>query len=370
MINNPSGRTGADFITFYSAGRIMLAGDRAEVYNPQAQITEEESILGFSILPKDLNPFVHPPFILPILALVALLPYIWGFHAWAILLYILYGINAFILLRTVTQPKEQKILLGGIFLFFPAFVSVLNGQDSAILLLGASLWMYGLLYEDDRLAGIGLALTTIRPHVALVLALPFLFNRRKVWWWFLAGAAGLALFSILLIGIKGAVNFVNILQISASGEGYKTNEPAMLNLLGSLRRGFPFVSPDIFRFTSWIIYICAIALLCVVWLRSKRIYEKQIGLAVVVALFAAPHLHYHDLVLVLIPIICLVSIVIKRGILTSSTISCLPMAISWLLFASNFLAILKFSIPYLLEAWLIFALWFPDAIFLRKAKKI
>ncbi len=64
MITTWSGRTGADFIAFYAAGRISLTGNFAEAYVPEAQQAVEESVVGFPIAPEAIAPFVHPPFIL------------------------------------------------------------------------------------------------------------------------------------------------------------------------------------------------------------------------------------------------------------------------------------------------------------------
>jgi hypothetical protein len=360
MISNPAERTGADFIAFYAAGRISLTGKFSEVYIPQAQQVVEEEVLGFQITGEEINPFVHPPFILPVLALITLVPYEWAFHLWALILLVLYFTGAFFLIRIISQGRERWTLFASVILFFPVFVSVLNGQDSALLLLGASIWFYGLLDEDDRLAGIGLALTTIRPHIALLLAVPFLFKRRKVWWWFLAGAAGLAVFSVLLIGIKGTENFLHILSISASGEGYKINELAMVNFIGLLRRLIPAISPESAHIAGWIVYALAFVFLCVVWARSEKIREKQIGLAILVTIFAAPHLHYHDLVLLLIPLFCVMIFLERRNLLNLETSALFPLEASWLLVVSNFLPALKFSIPYILGGMLLAALWIPE----------
>jgi hypothetical protein len=366
MIADPVERTGADFIAFYAAGRIALTGDTAAVFDLQAQQAAEEAVLGFPILPEELAPFMHPPFILPALMLVALLPYVGAFHAWALLLLVLYFVCAWLLVRTIPGGKKDAALFAGIVLFFPAFVSILNGQNSALLVLGAALWLYGLLKGDDRLAGIGLALTTIRPHIAILLAVPFLFNRRRVWWWFAAGAAALVVFSVVLVGIDGTQNFLHILTISAGGEGYKINEFAMVNFLGMLRRLFPGIPSGTARLAAWIVYAAALVALCVVWRRSGEIGERQAGLAVLVTLFAAPHLHYHDLALLLVPIFCWLGLLIRRGLLTVRAAALLPLAVSWLLVVSNFLPALKFSIPYIFGLALAIALWRPEIFFRSK----
>jgi hypothetical protein len=79
-------------------------------------------------------------------------------------------------------PRGQVfVTLAGVLLFEPLFISVLKGQDSALLLLGGLLWFCGLTRNNDRLAGLGLSLTLIRPQIAILLAVPFLFRQRKVW---------------------------------------------------------------------------------------------------------------------------------------------------------------------------------------------
>ena len=87
-----------------------------------------------------------------------------------------------------------------------------------------------------------------------------------------------------------------------------------------------------------------------------------------VALFAAPHLHYHDLVLLLIPIFCVMVLTERRSLLKRETAALFPLGASWLLVVSNFLPMLKFSIPYIFGAMLMAALWIPEFVF-RQWKK-
>ncbi len=368
MIASPGERSGADFIIFYAAGRIYLTGDHANVFDPQAQLVEEQNVIGFPIPQEELAPFNHPPFILPILIEIASMPYVKAFSAWAILLCILFGLNALVLLRAISQFKQKLLLFLSMVLFFPAFVSVLDGQDTVLLLLGASLWLWGMLGGDDRLAGLGLALTLIRPQIALVLALPFLFRRRKVFWWFLLGALGLTILSVILIGIQGVKNFIDILSISVNGVGYKMNEIAMVNLIGLFQRLFPDISPGITRLAGWVIFAGVLVFLCILWWRSCYIQEKHLGLAVLLALFASPHLHYHDLTLLLIPIVCLMVSLKKGHFLEDSTIVLLPLAFSWIFLLSNSLVTLKYNLPYLLGLFIALVLWKPLILFNHKGK--
>ena len=239
-------------------------------------------------------------------------------------------------------------------------------------MLGASLWLYGLLQERDRLAGLGLALTLIRPHMGLMLGLPFLFRRRKVWWWFCLGAAVLVLASVLLLGWTGVVNFLRILITSADGEGNKFfNENLMVNLIGLLRRMFPLLRAAFVRLVGWIGFAAGIIYLCVVWGKNAEIKEKHIGLAVIVTIIGVPHFHYHDLALLLIPIFGVIRVTLDKKLLKTQEAVLLPLGASVLLFISYFLLPgLKYVVPYLVEIVTLALLWFPErVIFWERSKK-
>ncbi len=109
-------------------------------------------------------------------------------------------------------------------------------------------------------------------------------------------------------------------------------------------------------------------LLCVLWMQSKKIGEKQAGLAVLIVLFAAPHLHYHDLVLLLIPIFSVIVLTERKRILDLKTSTLFPLGVSWLLVVSNFLHGLKFSIPYISGVILAATLCYPELVFRRWKK--
>ena len=362
MAANPIELTRKDFIALYTAGRIANSGKWGSVYDLATQIAQEEQILGSPILSNDFAPFIHPPFILPALALVSYLEYVPAYHTWAVIQFLLCLLSAWALLGAVPQLGNRKGLFAGIVLFFPVFISILSGQDSTLLLLGISLWAYGLLSGKDRPAGIGLALATIRPQIALLLALPFLFKRRKVLWWFLGGTLILGVFSIALVGMHGMLGFLRLLGLSASGAGYLTNETAMVNFLGLLIRWFPGIPTVLAHAGAWVMFVGVAVFLCILWIRSSEIAEKQIGLAVLLVLFAAPHLHYHDLVLLIVPITCLMSILHSNKLLSGPIVSLFPLGVSWILLISNSLDILKYNLPYLVGIVLGLFLWVPGII--------
>ena len=276
---------------------------------------------------------------------------------------VLAALAALLLVRLVPQAYawDRWILLCGTFLFFPIFFSLLNGQDSAILLLAAAVWFWGLTFSRDRIAGSGLGFVTIRPHMALVLAPLFLFKRRRVWWWFCSIAGILALISLLLLGSSGVENYLRILVISASGEGNKFfNEELMVNLIGFLRRLLPESSPASIRTIGWFGYLAAIVFLCIVWMRSGRIEDRHIGLAVILTILSVPHCHYHDLVLLLIPIYGCIRTLLEKKLIKVNDAVLVPLALSLILFTTYlFLPVLKYAILYLVMALILLVLWAP-----------
>jgi hypothetical protein len=394
VISDPAQRTAADFLPFYAAGRIAITQGMSRIYDWEAQRNAEDEILnetiremlaakgqpanpqdfGAPIQMTEVNPFPHPPFIVPALMLLARLDYVPAFVIWSVLMSSLFIVCAIILLRLVPQARgrDRWILFFGTILFFPAFFSIINGQDTALLLLGTSLWLYGLVQAQDGLAGLGLALTLIRPHMGLMLGLPFLFRRKKVWWWLCAGAGVLVLVSVLLLGWTGIVNFLRILITSADGEGNKFfNEDMMVNLIGLLRRTFPFLQAAFARLVGWIGFAAGIIYLCVVWGKNAEIKEKHIGLAVIVTIIGVPHFHYHDLALLLIPIFGVIRVTLDKKLLKTKEAVLLPLGASVLLFVSYFLLpVLKYVVPYLLEIGMLALLWFPErVIFWERSKK-
>ncbi|MEZ0396757.1 MAG: glycosyltransferase family 87 protein [Anaerolineales bacterium] len=361
MLSDPVQATGADFIAFYAAGRIARQEGPARVYDVRLQQKYEEQVLGFEIAAEDTNPFPHPPFVIPLVQAAAGERYIPSFLAWTGMMTVLLILAARALLESTGgqfAPPERRLLLAGVVLFFPAFVSLINGQNSALLLLGGGLWLWGWFSGRDWLAGLGLAVMAVRPHLALPLALPFIFRRGGIFLWFGVGCGALALFSLAYVGRDGIEGFVRMLFLSGSGQAYHINENRMINFLGLLLRLFPQASASCLRLIAWIAYGAAALGLCFWWRRCPTLGWREAGTAVLLALFTAPHLHFHDLTLLLVPLTGLCVLLAAKW----PAAAVLPLAASFALLFGYFSPLLQYSIPYLLMVFLLLGLWFPDKI--------
>ena len=352
LINDPVERTGSDFIAFYSAGRIAQSAGAARVYDPELQQQIEQEEVGFSLVPGQVLLYNHLPFLIPLLQILVSPNYVASFYRWIVLLGALYLVGIIVLSRTLKQAgiDRSSTLLSavGAALFLPVFFSLMNGQDTAFLFLGTALWMYGLISGKEYFAGFGLSLTTVRPHIALLLAIPMLFRYRKVFMGFLLGSGVLALFSLLILGLNGTKEFVDILFVSAGGEWYGMKEKVMYNLIGLLTRALPGLEAGTIRTLGWSVYGMAIIGLCILWFKTRDLKNAYIGLTITLALFVVPHLHFHDLTLLLIPIYELIRRSKESGYLELSVAVLIPIAISLLLLISNISYYLQYTIPYLI----------------------
>ena len=364
MLIRPDESRPTDFSSFYTAGRIAYSGRYSLIYDIQTQRQFQEVLLGQTIQTSQVLPFMHPPILVPVLQLISTQDYMAFYWRWVLILVcLLVATTAVInqLLRAMKWDAGSRwIFIISAFLFYPVFASLLKGQDTAFLLFGAVLWVYGVIMKKDIPAGIGLALTVIRPQIAVMLAVPFFFNRRKIWWWFCVGAAALFAYSFIQVGWTGVKDYLHILTISAGGIGYGLSEAAMFNFTGLVLRLAPGLGIGLVHALGWGLFAAALAGLCAVWRFSKSIDYRHIALAATLSLFAAPHLHYHDLAFLIIPIICLALAGVESNRIKINYASALPLAVSLALLFADLWDPLRYTVPYLLMAALPAFTWMVE----------
>lgn len=352
FIDDPVERTGSDFIAFYSAGRVAQSEGIARTYEVLLQQQVQEDEVGFSLVEGQVLLYNHLPFLIPILQMIVSQSYVASFYRWVFILITLYAAGILVLSRMLKQTGIDRgsslLAAAGAILFLPVFFSLMNGQDTAFVFLGAAIWMFGLISGKEYISGLGLSLTTVRPHIAVFLAIPMLFRYRRVFAGFVLGSGLLAVFSVLILGVEGTGEFINTILLTAGGEWYGIKENAMYNLIGLLTRAVPQLGAGTIRTLGWIVYGIALAGLCVLWWKTRDLRNSLIGLSVTLALFVVPHLHFHDLALLLVPIYELIWLSRESGNLKTSIATGIPIAISLLLLVSNISPYLQYTTPYLI----------------------
>jgi hypothetical protein len=331
---------GVDFISFYTAGRIVRSGALRMLYDLNVQHAIQVPIVGPNFVPGGTLPYNHPPLLAPLLGLIAFDDYTTAYIANSAVLLVVLLLCGAVAARFVAERgldrRASVLVASGLVLFYPAYISLLKGQDTAFVLLGALLWMWLLLTRRERLAGVALALVLLKPQIALALGLPLLASRNRAGWWFCGTSALLALYSWLLVGTHGLFDFLGLLRLSADGQGYGMNQPAMYNFLGLLIRSMPTLDVAILSALKWAAFALTVSFLCWLWWGKREALTAQhIGVAVTLSLFASPHLHLHDLSLLLLPALAGLALLWKRGRWGRLAALALLPACSLLLFASD-----------------------------------
>jgi len=277
----------SDFPAFYSAARIWHEGGNP--YELEKQCDRQIPIRGVPCLP-----FAHPPLLLPLVSLISNDDFVSSYHRWTALLLIVVLLCTYPLYKLGNDWKNsvQSIL------FMPVVVSLALGQDTPFILLGVLLWLWLLLAGKDFWAGLALSLSVLKPQLAVLFGVPLLFARPKAFAGFCTGGLALLLYSFALVGSEGFAGLISIVRVLAQGQGYGVNTSVMISVTGLLvRAGWSPV-------WSWAFF--ALALIVVSWLwRRFGVATPTLSLGIILALFCAPHLHFHDLSLLNGPILFL-----------------------------------------------------------------
>ena len=316
---------GVDFLAFYTAGRLANTAPLSKLYDLDRQRAVQHALFGSASSANGLLPFIHPPFLAPLLGLCVDADYQASYLRWVGMMSVAATIAALTLAsvylqesatggaapdpsRRARQPAsgEALLLVVGLLIFYPTFISLLKGQDTALILLGMAGWMAALRAERPLLAGLALGLTVIKPHLTLALGAPMLIARPRAAPGLLLSAGGLGALSMLLVGPEGVRDYLAIIALSNAGEGFGLNQDGMYNLTGALSRATPVLDPTARNLIKWGAFLLGIAAIAWLWRRRDTGMELPgIGAAVVLTLLVAPHLHAHDLSLLALPAVAL-----------------------------------------------------------------
>ena len=299
-VSKGAGNT-ADFVTFWAAGREILAGHAAAVYDWPTLKPLEEAIVG----PFDgYLGWAYPPTFLFVAGALALLPYAIACVVWVIGTFLAY----LVAIRSIVGDRVGYFVGAA----FPAVLAnVMVGQNA---FLSASLIGGALALVESRplCAGALLGLLTYKPHLGLLIPIALLMGGR---WRVIASATGVAAAvaaaSALAFGSETWRAFFAGINPALTFDGAAW---------GKLQSAFGLVRAlGGSEALAWTVHIavaviaaCAVGL---VW-RSRTAYEiKAAALATAVPL-ATPHLLAYDLVILAVPVAFLFRLGRAGGFLT------------------------------------------------------
>lgn len=172
---------GTDFISFWTSGRMLLAG--ANVYDTAAHVAVQRE---FYAMPGEYTAFFYPPNFLPFIWPLGLLPYFPALAAWLAVTGAAFLAAVRAWFRELGLKGPAVVLIAA---FPPVFVTLTHGQTSFLVaaLLGGGLLLVG---RRPWLAGILIGLATIKPQFGLLVPLALLASGQ---WRTIAGAGAAAL---------------------------------------------------------------------------------------------------------------------------------------------------------------------------------
>ena len=156
---------GADFLVFWSASSMALAGDPASVYDFPKFYKIEQTIANYP------NPWVYPPTYLLMVLPLSLLPYLPSYIVWILSTFCIYLI---VIRRIAPHPITTWLALA-----YPGtFQNIVHGQNG---FLSTALLGGGLLLLDNfpLTAGILFGLLSYKPHFAILV--PIALAAGKYW---------------------------------------------------------------------------------------------------------------------------------------------------------------------------------------------
>ncbi len=302
-------RADPDFTAYYTAAKIVRAGDGKQLYDPYRLEGVERQFASDSDIRKGPLSYIHPPFEALLFIPLSFAPYGTAFVLWAVLNL---GMLCLIAHRLrsrieILQKFRAWQLLALSLAFFPVLANFHQGQDAVLLLLIVAMFFCAL--EDESLfwAGAWLALGLFRFQLIIPIFLAFLFWRGMK---FVAGFAIVALAELL---VSLAVVGWDALRQYPSYVSRIVFEPALgglpfrrlPNLLGLLAGTFP-------RLQHWpyqAIVLC-VSLLILIWLlpltRKSQTREPRhlsFSCALLTAVLVAYSTNTYDLCLLTIPLV-------------------------------------------------------------------
>jgi hypothetical protein len=290
-----------DFVSLYT-GAVLISSDGAALYDLERQRKVQEPIdpgRGDWVLP-----FYYPPFFALFLAPLARLSFS---AAFALVTLINVGLLV-VALRALMREldlnlSQRRWLVLATFCNYGVHYALLEAQTSFLALTLLVLYVSALLRNHDRQAGSCSGLLFFKPPLLLVPLLVLLIKR---FWRGLAVAAmvigTLCLVSYAAVGLEGVRGYFALSQRAMAGDDFLHIQPERMHNLRAL--------VHYFIAGAWREYVWYGLTLIVIGLTARdgyRIHERElvspsIWIRILISLIlVAPHLHDHDLTLLILP---------------------------------------------------------------------
>jgi len=286
---------GADFLHFYTLGKLALGNRGDLLYDMRAQATEIAKLVpeagGYAYVP------LYGPQVSLFFAPFALLSYRWALAAWLALNVLIYGLCCFAVWRTCPNLKSEGTIVLAAAVAFPGFFHlILWGQTSGLALLCFTLVYLALRIRQPFLAGLAFGLLIFKPQLVLAAAIVFLCSGE---------------WKIISASIVAAAAQLGIAWWHYGSEVMRN----YLHAITHMREVFPFLEPRLYQTFSlrsfWALllpwghfawgfyFVSAMAALVLAFLtwRTQATLAPRYSALLLASVLVAPHLTVSDLVI-------------------------------------------------------------------------
>lgn len=311
---------GVDFADYYAAGKMVVVGDIAHVYDVPTHHVMLEQVLG---KPTSLTlPWRYPPIFLLLIVPFALLPFWAALVLW---LFISLALALYCANRMLPKRKALSLLLLG----FPGlYMNLLWGQNgflsAALLAVGV-----GFIENNPVLSGAMFGLMFYKPQIAIFPLLILLLTKR---WKALLSTAGSALLvSLVSLAVFGADTWLHFMEslFGSTANLLATDRASIATIQLSPFNSLRILGVDAMTaiFAQAVVSIIASCAVLWVWKKSKNI--SLMGAMLVLGIpLAIPYFMQYDLIILAVPLILLVYDMIELG---STKLERAGMILLWLL---------------------------------------
>ncbi|MDY6875938.1 MAG: glycosyltransferase family 87 protein [Chloroflexota bacterium] len=290
-----------DFYVYYMAAEIIARGDSPYTISDPAwdALASDLDITNYT------RPYRYPPYTATLLTLFRPLGPRWTMVMWLVANAAAMIGGAWLLGQALGSGWWLSVSLAALLLFVPPLATLMAGQVNGLLFFCLALALWWMTRQQERGVGVGLALGTALKVIPLALVL-YLFWRRR---W----RAGLTATGVLLILTLVCLPVVGWEGLADYGEraillgrpGDVDISPTNQTITAVLGRAFPATSPLALASGRWLGLLLVILTAALCWPvdDTARWMGLEFGLIVAALQLLPPFTWYHQLVLLLIPML-------------------------------------------------------------------
>lgn len=330
-------RLGADFYTFWLAGKAMILG-HSSPYNSEVTLQSQTGIYGRPAgAGEDQVAFAYPPFLL-----LALIPTLWMTFDWAYAFWLALNIVGilsllFFVFRAPARPLSLTVVL-----FYPVFICFMTGNISVIM-AGIVILFFGLAARRESispaaqiLSAFLLAWAAAKPQFIWLFTIFILLCALKQRLKLFLGAYFGSLLALLLISFAFVPDWVSqwLVRIREYA-GYVSSRPVLSELLSAFLPGQAagFLSAATLTgavcLTGWFFYR---------WWKGRMSWIEALAWAGLTAYLVHPHGIAYEQMIFLTPMMLWVGLGEQPPSRTSLFFWFGSLAVSWLAFAGGLAA--------------------------------